>query len=248
MNRIPILLSAFLTMPILGVVAQEQPLHVAVCVGQGKKGLETYVKHLQAEKKVKISWVESTQAKQDKGTKKHVPTPFTNLEALEKCDVILSNLYRTWAPDSQLPVLQKAFQSKPVVGLRKAHHGFQNWLEADREVFGVRYRGHYFGKNVTQTILPEGKDHPFLDSLIKESKLPFPGGGLYQHQEVADDVRVLIVGNPEGKPPMPQTWLREVKERGGQRVVYTRYDPNDLAKEASVRDLVTRALWWAAGK
>jgi type 1 glutamine amidotransferase len=175
-------------------------------------------------------------------TKDKKDTPFIGLEALADCDVILSNLYRTSAPPDQLEILKKHFRSKPVVGMRKAHHGFQNWLEADMEVFGVKYKGHYFGKDVTTRIVDKHKAHPLLAGFK-----PFlPGGGLYQHTDVAPDVEVLMVGNPEGKPAMPQVWQRERKEHGGLRAFYTRYDPGDLSKDAGVRDMVTRAIGWAA--
>ncbi len=31
--------------------------------------------------------------------------------------------------------------------MRRAHHGFQNWLEADKDIYGVDYRGHRKGSD-----------------------------------------------------------------------------------------------------
>ena len=44
----------------------------------------------------------------------------------------------------------------------------------------------------------------------------------------------------------PQTWAR-INRKTGQRTFYTRYGPASLKNDA-VRDLVVRALFWAADK
>lgn len=210
-----------------------RPLHVVICLGPGKAPLSKFESYLESKYHIQVNWVEAEKAKDDK------TTVFKGIEHLSDADVILSNLYRTSAPPDQLAVLKKHFLSKPVVGLRKAHHGFQNWLDVDREVFGVDYRGHYFGKNVTLSIVDKHKDHPFFTGV----KTFLPSGGLYGHTKLAADVEVYMAGGPEGKEPMPQTWSRIVKDRG-QRVFYTRYDPEDL-KEEGIRDMVVRAIFWA---
>lgn len=223
---------------------EEKPeLRVVFAVGDGKGALEEYRKHLESRYRVSCRWLEAPKASKRRGSDAFEATPFRGIDALETCDVIVTNLYRTWAPPEELKALQEQFRSKGVVGLRRAHHGFQNWLDVDREVFGVDYEGHYYGPNVTLRV-PEGaKDSPFVAGLK-----PFlPEGGLYQHVNVEDDVVPYLVGGPEGKPPHPQTWSREVRERK-QRVFYTRYDPRDLEKDDGVRSLVTRAIFWAAGK
>lgn len=68
---------------------------------------------------------------------------------------------------------------------------------------------------------------------MKHVKFAIPGGGLYNYTELASDVKVLIDGGLEVNR-MPQTW-RGNKERGGQRVFYTRYDPEDVNKYPDVR-------------
>ncbi len=172
-------------------------------------------------------------------------TNFTGIEYLDDCDVILSNLYRTWAPPAQLAKLKKAFLSKPVIGMRKAHHGFQNWLEADKVVFGVDYRGHYGNSKNGFIRLVKGKEnHPFF----KGMKVTIPGGGCYSHRDPAEDLEVYMVGGKKSQEPHPQTWSRIVKERGKQRVFYTRYDHHDLADHVGVRDMITRVLFWSVQK
>lgn len=223
--------------------ADKKPLHLVICVTEGKGQLIKYKKYLEETYHVRCSVVgpEEKKDKKDKEKKKS-ETPFVGLDALADADVILSNLYRTSPTPEHLAILKKAFLSKPVIGMRKAHHGFQNWLDVSKEVFGVNYRGHYFGKDVTIEIVEKQKGNALLAGVT-----PFlPGGGLYQHTEVAPDVEVLMVGGPAGKEKMPQMWQRIVKDRGSQRTLYTRYDPNDLDKNPPIRDMVTRAILWAA--
>lgn len=47
---------------------------------------------------------------------------------------------------------------------------------------------------------------------------------------------------------MPQTWARINQENKGMRVVYTRYDPDDVRQCPDVREHVVRSLFWAAGR
>lgn len=210
-----------------------RPLHVVICLGPGKTPLTKFESHLETTYHVQCSWLEAAKSKDD------TTTVFKGLETLPDADVILSNLYRTAAAPAQLVLLKKHFLSKPVVGLRKAHHGFENWLDADKEVFGVDYRGHYFGDNVTLWIA----DKHLSDPLFAGLKPFLPAGGLYTHTDLAADVDVFMLGGPAGKPPLPQCWTRLVKDRG-QRVFYTRYDPEDLQDEG-VREMVVRAIFWA---
>ncbi len=220
-----------------------KPLQIVIAYGQGKRQLQDYGKYLEKNFHVKVHFVEAQKSKKARKDKKHSETPFQGIEAFAKADVILSNLYRTWAPPKELAILKKAYTTKPVVGMRKAHHGFQNWLEADKIVFGVDYRGHYGNaKNGYLEIVEKYKNHPFF----KGMKVTIPGGGCYGHRDPAPDLEVYAIGGKKGQPPHPQIWSRVVKQRANQRVFYTRYDPNDLAKNPGVREMVTRAIFWAA--
>ena len=52
---------------------------------------------------------------------------------------------------------------KPIVGIRTASHGFQNWLEMDKDVFGGDYKGHFgAGPKCEVKIAEKAKDHPVL--------------------------------------------------------------------------------------
>jgi type 1 glutamine amidotransferase len=37
-----------------------------------------------------------------------------------------------------------------------------------------------------------------------------------------------------------------IERKNGQRVFYTRFDPADAVKNEGVRDLIVRAIFWAA--
>ena len=213
-------------------------IHLAIVATQGKNQLKRYKEYLEKTHNMKVTWIEANRSNKDSEF-------IGDLSQLEKCDVILSNIYRTWAPPEQLKQLKKAFLSKPVVGLRKAHHGFQNWQEADKEVFGVDYRGHYGNsKNSFLEVTKKHTNHP----AFKKLKVTIPGGGCYGHTDLADDLEVYMIGGQKGKEPHPQTWSRIVKNRGNQRVFYTRYDPENLEDNETVRDMVTHMIYWAADR
>ncbi len=167
-------------------------------------------------------------------------------EKVLECDVMLLNHYRVEPTEEQLKHLKKYFLSgKPVVGTRKASHAYQNWLEIDQTVLGAKYGGHFFEKKDEQKVFIEekAKENP----LVKDFKPFMCGGGLYNYTKLADGVEVLMSGGPPGKS-MPVTWTRINKERSNQRIFYTRYDPQDTDKHTDVRDMLTKALFWAADK
>jgi hypothetical protein len=226
----------FISLPFGTASAQEAqpPLRVLVACTQGQ--LTHYEKWLEQHYHVKCSWAGNDgKKKEEKGLKE--------LEALERCDVMLLNLYRVQPTPEQLTQIQDYFKKgKPVVGLRKASHAIQTWLEIDQVVFGAKYGGHFFENKKEQTVVvdPKAKDHP----LIGDFKPFMCGGGLYNYTKLAPDVEVLMSGGPPGKS-MPVTWQRIDKETGG-RAFYTRYDPNDLKNDEGLRHMVARALFWAA--
>lgn len=225
------------------------PLKIAITYGPGEKQLQAFGAYLESKYNVECSYVFAEKAKTkpkpkgDRSPSEFTPTPFSDLDALVQADVIVSNLYRTWAPDDQIRQVKRAFRSKPVVGIRKSHHGFQNWLSADLEVFGVDYKGDFYGKKgqeVKMWIVESQADNP----LVKNAPTFLPGGGLYTHHDVKPDVTPLMEGGPEGTQPILQSWIR-INKVNRQRVFYTRFDERDLAKDEGVRDFLVRAIFWA---
>ena len=206
------------------------PLKVVMAVGPNAEALAKFRDYMQERYHVTITFIEAGSG-----------NPLPGIEALETCDVFLSNLRRTQPTPAQLTIIKKYFtDGKPVVGLRRAHHGFQNWLEADREVFGVKYGGHGGGGEDAKLVIPDDQQNNPLVAGLK----PFmPGGGLYDHSQLDPRATVLMM-SVVGDRTYPQTWTLERKK--GQRVFYTRFDPSDVMKDEGVRKMVVRALFWAA--
>jgi type 1 glutamine amidotransferase len=167
------------------------------------------------------------------------------VKAVEECDVILLSQRRQDTTPEQTDLLKKALlkDHKGIVGIRQASHAFNRWPEIDREVFGATYRGHFF----------EGKDRQFVQIEEKAKDNPLVAGFkpfvcndyLYGYTNIAPDVEVLMSGGLPGKI-QPVTWARVTRE--GLRAFYTRYDERDLETSEDCRRMVSRALFWAAGK
>jgi putative membrane-bound dehydrogenase-like protein len=160
------------------------------------------------------------------------------LENLEQCDAAIFFTRRLTIDGEKLDAVKKYIASgKPVIGIRTASHGFQNWLEMDREVFGGNYKGHYGEKLACKLEpRPEAKDHPILQGVR-----PWQShGSLYKNTGVAPDVQVLMTGSiPEHTEPV--AWARE---KDGRRVFYTSLGhPDDFEQEGFTKLLVNALAW-----
>lgn len=169
-------------------------------------------------------------------------TDLPGLEALDDCDVALFFTRRLKIDGPQLEKIKQYVASKkPIVGVRTASHGFQNWLEFDKLVLGGNYQNH-FRNDLSQRVIiePKQRDHDVLkgvDTLASR-------GSLYKTSPVADDVKVLMTGtSPEGKEP--SAWVRE---RDGRRVFYTALGAIDDFENRSFLRLLANGLFWAAGR
>ena len=164
------------------------------------------------------------------------------LAGLEKCDVAVFFTRRLQIEGESLEHVKKFVKSgKPIVGVRTASHGFQKWLEMDKEIFGGDYKGH-FGAGVADVKLAEkAKEHPIL----KDVKPFKTNGSLYKNPNVAADVTVLLQGSM-GKESEPVAWSRE---KDGRRVFYTSLGhPDDFKDENFVRLLVNGLSWATKGE
>jgi len=170
------------------------------------------------------------------------------LEQLAMADLWIGSIHkRTFPSEEQLAHFKKYLATgKPFVGYRAASHVFQNWLEADREVFGAKYGGHHLlekektpGLNIEPT--KAAADHPILKGIVP----PKPLSGSYFYTELAADVTVLL---ESGLPSdmMPHTWVRENAKTKG-RIFYTRYDAKDFAANETCRTIFLRGVAWALG-
>ena len=185
------------------------------------------------------------------------------VEALEEADVALFFSRRLTVDGEQLDHLKRYVDGGGgVVALRTASHGFQNWLEFDKDVLGGNYNGHYEGSSEGTIIyeegnrLPDGEptgpttrvvvnpafaDHPVLAGVTDfESRY-----SLYKTSPVAHDVEVLMTGTIPDGGPEPVVWIRQ---HDGGRVVYIAQGGLQDFENPTFRQLVTNALRWAAGE
>ncbi|MFL5242825.1 MAG: PVC-type heme-binding CxxCH protein [Gemmataceae bacterium] len=162
------------------------------------------------------------------------------LEALDNCDVALFFTRRLTIDGKQLERIKKYCEAgKPIVAVRTASHGFQNWLAMDNEVLGGNYKGHYGeGLDVKIAFVDKAKSHPVMAG-VKSLSL---AGSLYKNTGLAKDVTVLATGSiPDHSEPV--AWTREHK---GGRVFYTSLGhPKDFEDE-NFRRMLVNALFWTA--
>lgn len=164
------------------------------------------------------------------------------LEGLETCDVAVFFTRRLKITGDQLDRIKKyATSGKPIVAIRTASHGFQNWLEMDAEVLGGNYKGHFgAGPKCDCKLTDAGEKHPIMNGVK-----PFVSeGSLYKNQGHNKDVTVLMTGSIP-KESEAISWVREYK---GGRVFYTSLGhPKDFEDE-NFKRMVTNAIFWTAKK
>ncbi len=163
---------------------------------------------------------------------------FVGLDALDEADVAIFFTRRLQIEGEPLERVKKFVSSKkPIIGIRTASHGFQNWLDMDKLVFGGDYKGH-FGQGLACEVKvePNAKGHPVLRGVgsLKTT------GGLYKNPNVAPDVTVLMKGAIPGQSE-PVAWTREQE---GRRVFYTSLGHPDDFKDANFTRLLVNALAW----
>jgi type 1 glutamine amidotransferase len=170
-------------------------------------------------------------------------TGVEGIAALNDSDVMVCFTRRVTLPDDQLAVLKKFLESgKGIVGIRTASHGFQNYLQFDKEVLGGSYNNHYGDENCQYTIDEKAKDHAVLAG-VKGWAGP---NKLYKNPTLAPDATLLLTGTSD-KHKEPVAWLRVPPAVKG-RVFYTSQGvPEDFANE-HFRTLLVNAIFWSAGK
>ncbi len=185
------------------------------------------------------------------------------LEALDNADLVLIFTRRTTIEGEQIEKIKSCVNSgRPIVALRTASHGFQNWLELDSLVLGGNYHSHYPGSPEAREvgddgmrypvgeptgpvqevkINPENASHPILEGIENfTSKY-----SLYKTSPVADDVKVLMTGTIPDHDPEPLAWTRTYK---GARIVYIALGGVQDWDNPIFVKLVTNSIFWAAGQ
>jgi type 1 glutamine amidotransferase/nicotinamidase-related amidase len=164
------------------------------------------------------------------------------LEALDDCDAAVFFTRRLTIDGDQLERIKKyATSGRPLVAIRTASHGFQNWLEFDKLVLGGNYQNHRSNDVTTRAVVAgAGKGHPVTRGVGTIATQ----GSLYKNTPPAGDVTVLMTGtSPEGTEPV--AWTREVN---GGRVFYTSIGAQgDFLNQTYLR-LLANGLLWSAGR
>jgi len=176
------------------------------------------------------------------------------LEALTNADLAVVFLRRRALPPQQMKYLRDYMAAgKPLIGLRTASHafdtrgsapaGYAEWPKFDPEVLGGNYHGHHgAGPKCAVTMAGGAEGHPILAGV----KLPFTSdGSLYEVRPLAESTQRLLIGTIPDKEPEPVAWTNRYR---GSRVFYTSLGHADDFKNASFRQMLINAVFWAMNK
>jgi type 1 glutamine amidotransferase/nicotinamidase-related amidase len=169
-------------------------------------------------------------------------TNIPGLEALNDCDVALFYTRRLRLVPEQLALVQAYVEAgKPLVACRTASHGFQSWLEFDKQVLGGNYDGHLGeGPTAEVRIRPSRQDHPILQG-VPSFRSRY---SLYRTAPLAEDCDLLMrASTPESEGRQPAAWTRT---HNGGRVFYTAFGGISDFENAAFQRMMANALFWAA--
>lgn len=214
-----------------------RPLKVVMLSGSEEYESDRTLAAFKAELESKPGGVEVTLLKAE-GVDK-----LPGLDALEDADVALFFTRRLTIDGPELAKVKAYCDSgRPIVAVRTASHGFQKWLEFDKEILGGDYRGHH-GKDAVTTVevLPAGKGHPILEGVgpIRSAS------SLYKNESLAPDCTPLLRGSI-GNAAHPVAWVRTLKD-GKQRVFSTSLGGQGDFENPDFRRMLANAIFWAAG-
>ena len=169
-------------------------------------------------------------------------TDIDGLDKLADCDLAIFYTRRLKPDDKQLSLIKKyADSGKPILGIRTASHGFQNWLDMDKDVYGGNYKNHNpGGPKCEVSLVDKQKDHPILKGVKPYSS----AASLYKNTGHAKDVTILLNGAiPKESEPLAWTRERKVNEKN-QRIFYTSLGHSDDFAEANFKRLLINAVGW----
>lgn len=236
MKRLLLLAMLAIVCPLAGRANEAvSPLRVCMISGSfeydSDTALEGFKRYLESRCDVEVSLLKATGWE-------HIP----GLDALDGCDVALFYTRRLQLSGAELEAIQRYCRSgKPVVGVRTASHGFQTWLEMDREIYGGNYQAHNSNGPTTEVrVTAAGGAHPVLMG-VGHLRSRY---SLYRTAPVAADCTVLLEGStPFSEGSQPVAWTREVK---GARVFYTSLGGMSDFEGAAFQRMLANALFWAA--
>lgn len=231
-----------LILALLGAVGSakaDSPPPLKVCLVSGAEDhhsddmLASYQKYLEAHYPVRTTLLKACGFESLPG-----------LESLDDCDVALFFTRRLRLPEERLSQIKKyVLSGKPIVAVRTASHGFQNWLEFDKVVLGGSYQGEH-AKDKTQhaKVAETAKGHPILAGVVDF----YSPTGLFRTAPLADDAEILMVGTSPGLT-QPVAWIRTYHgTEKDARVFYTSLGKSSDWENSTFLRLVTNALFWTA--
>ncbi len=216
----------------------DKPLKVAILtpafgIRDNKAGYEAFPKWLEANYRVQVTLI--------------VPADRKTIPGIEKAadaDVILTGLTHVELDAKQSDAVLNLYASKPLVGMRRCHHGagfkVPKGSAVDSQKYGQATFGATFVNHLQEKLRPrEGQaDHPILKGLTVADL--YPREHLYVHRSL-NDLSVVL----ESTSGEPQLWTR-THPISKQRIVYAIHDGHDLGRSEPVRTLIARAIFWAA--
>ena len=195
-----------------------------------EESLGIFGEHLRAVADIECSTVEFESEDDDR-----------SLAPIDDADVVLVFTRRLNTAGRELERFRAyCAAGRPIVGVRTASHGFQNWLGFDAEVLGGSYAMHYgAGPLVRVDEAPGAAGHPILEGV---SGL-VSHGSLYRNTPIADDATLLLTGTTH-EATEPVAWTRM---NAGGRVFYTSLGHQDDFRDGGFLRLLTNGVLWAAG-
>ena len=192
--------------------------------------LAIFEEHLRAVGVVECSTVEFESEDDDR-----------SLAPIDDADVLLVFTRRLNTAGRELERFREyCAAGRPVVGVRTASHGFQNWLGFDAEVLGGSYAMHYgAGLLVRVDEAPGVAGHPILEGVAGLVS----HGSLYRNTPIADDATLLLTGTTDDATE-PVAWTRM---NAGGRVFYTSLGHQDDFRDDRFLRLLTNGVLWAGG-
>jgi len=172
-------------------------------------------------------------------------TNMPGVEAVEEADLLVVYLRRATLPEDQLARLKRYFEAgKPVIALRTACHGFQNWLEFDRVVLGCQYTGHYGNGGATEVRADANAVGEAILRGVSPGRFSSPSW-LYMVGPLAKSARPLLIGKCGDQPEEAVAWVNTY--RGG-RVFFTSLGHRDDFAIPQFRRLLVNAVRWGLDK
>ncbi|MFO1020485.1 MAG: ThuA domain-containing protein [Planctomycetales bacterium] len=218
-------------------VSPEHPLKICLISGSGEyesaKSMPKFKQALEDKYHIKCTLLLA----EDKGDK------LPGLEDLDKADlVVLFTRRLKVSPEELKPLLRFVESKKPIIGIRTASHGFQNYLQFDKDIMGGNYKGHLgTGTHTLISRIPAAASHPLLKGVGDKWESEYT---LYKTSPLAEDCVPVLTGEcSDHSVSHPAAWIRE---RDGRRLFYTSLGGLKDWDNPNFQKLLWNAILWTS--